>query len=144
MSEHPKLSFGDRLKSVSLIFASVLLRTPFFLTMLNLPYLPASCGTALFSDGYANGVLGSGESPLTSSPSPLTHPSFPVNTRMHLRERTTANDTDTWTVLKRVYGADALSSHNYSRTVNSLIFAGTIVGMVLFGTFPLSLLSDLH
>lgn len=57
-----------------------------------------ACGTALFSDGYANGVIGS------------------VNT-----------------LLTRIYGAEALSKHAYSRTLSSLAFAGTIVGMLVFG-----------
>ncbi|RDB30893.1 hypothetical protein Hypma_004890 [Hypsizygus marmoreus] len=70
-------TFRDRIKSISLIFA---------------------CGTALFSDGYANGVIGS------------------VNT-----------------ILTRIYGKDALKSHNYSTVVNSLGFAGIVVGMLLFG-----------
>jgi MFS family permease len=56
-----------------------------------------ACGTALFSDGYANGVIGS------------------VNT-----------------ILKRLYPTE-VASHNYSRTLSSLAFAGTIVGMLLFG-----------
>ncbi|EDR09972.1 MFS Git1p-related glycerophosphoinositol and glycerophosphocholine permease [Laccaria bicolor S238N-H82] len=70
-------SFKERLKNVSLIFA---------------------CGTALFSDGYANGVIGS------------------VNT-----------------LLSRIYGADELAHHNYSRILTSVAFAGTIVGMLTFG-----------
>ncbi|KAF8887377.1 major facilitator superfamily domain-containing protein [Infundibulicybe gibba] len=70
-------SLKTRLQSVSLIFA---------------------CGTALFSDGYANGVIGS------------------VNT-----------------LLTRIYGAEALAAHNYSRTLTSLGFAGTVVGMLTFG-----------
>ncbi|KDR76341.1 hypothetical protein GALMADRAFT_121334 [Galerina marginata CBS 339.88] len=70
-------TFKEKIKSVSLIFA---------------------CGTALFSDGYANGVIGN------------------VNT-----------------LLTRVYGADALANHNYSRTLSSLGFAGTVVGMLTFG-----------
>ncbi|CDO75797.1 hypothetical protein BN946_scf184934.g12 [Trametes cinnabarina] len=53
-----------------------------------------ACGTALFSDGYANGVIGS--------------------------------------VLKRIYGADKVNT-NYSNTINSLAFAGTVVGMLVFG-----------
>lgn len=57
-----------------------------------------ACGTALFSDGYANGIIGS------------------VNT-----------------LLKRTYGADEVSKHNYSNIVNSTAFAGTIVGMLTFG-----------
>ncbi|KAF8888073.1 major facilitator superfamily domain-containing protein [Infundibulicybe gibba] len=56
---------------------------------------PRTCGTALFSDGYANGIIGS--------------------------------------VLTEIYGKDALASHNYSRTLNSLGFVGTIVGMLIFG-----------
>ncbi|TFK75122.1 MFS Git1p-related glycerophosphoinositol and glycerophosphocholine permease [Pluteus cervinus] len=70
-------TFKERLRSVSLIFA---------------------CGTALFSDGYANNIIGS------------------VNT-----------------LLLRIYGADAVGKHNYSTTLASLAFAGTIVGMVTFG-----------
>ncbi|KAL4252327.1 major facilitator superfamily protein [Abortiporus biennis] len=57
-----------------------------------------ACGTALFSDGYANGVIGQ------------------VNT-----------------LLKRIYGADRITAHNYSTTLSSLVFAGTIVGMLTFG-----------
>ncbi|KAF8071986.1 putative metabolite transporter [Lyophyllum atratum] len=71
------MSLKSRIKSVSLIFA---------------------CGTALFSDGYANGVIGN------------------VNT-----------------ILKRVYGADTVNAHNYGTVLNSLAFAGTIVGMLSFG-----------
>ncbi|KAF5382045.1 hypothetical protein D9615_004324 [Tricholomella constricta] len=71
------MSLKSRIRSVSLIFA---------------------CGTALFSDGYANGIIGG------------------VNT-----------------LLKRVYGADIVSAHNYSTVVNSLGFAGTVVGMLIFG-----------
>lgn len=67
----------EKIKSVSLIFA---------------------CGTALFSDGYANGVIGN------------------VNT-----------------LLTRVYGSTELGKHNYSRTLSSLGFAGTVVGMLIFG-----------
>lgn len=67
----------SRLKGVALIFA---------------------CGTALFSDGYANGVIG-----------------------------------NVTTLLGRVYGAEALDKSNYSVTLRSVTFAGTIVGMILFG-----------
>ncbi|KAF9645102.1 MFS Git1p-related glycerophosphoinositol and glycerophosphocholine permease [Thelephora ganbajun] len=56
-----------------------------------------ACGTALFSDGYANGVIGS------------------VNT-----------------ILRRLYGKQ-LSAHNYGTTLSSVAFAGTIVGMLVFG-----------
>ncbi|KAJ7116458.1 MFS Git1p-related glycerophosphoinositol and glycerophosphocholine permease [Mycena epipterygia] len=66
----------ERLQGVSLIFA---------------------CGTALFSDGYANGIIGS------------------VNT-----------------ILKRIYGTTAFPS-NYSTTLNSVVFVGTILGMLTFG-----------
>ncbi|EIW83999.1 MFS Git1p-related glycerophosphoinositol and glycerophosphocholine permease [Coniophora puteana RWD-64-598 SS2] len=66
-----------KLKQISLIFA---------------------CGTALFSDGYANNVIGS------------------VNT-----------------FLKRIYGDDALTGNNYSNTLSSVAFAGTVVGMLAFG-----------
>ncbi|KAF9237651.1 major facilitator superfamily domain-containing protein [Melanogaster broomeanus] len=57
-----------------------------------------ACGTALFSDGYANNVIGM------------------VNT-----------------LLKRIYGADAIDGHNYSTALTSVTFAGTIVGMLIFG-----------
>lgn len=67
---------SSKLRQVSLIFA---------------------CGTALFSDGYANGVIGC------------------VNT-----------------LLKRIYGTQ-LSKHNYGTTLASAAFAGTIVGMLVFG-----------
>jgi MFS family permease len=36
-------------------------------------------------------------------------------------------------VLKRVYGAETVSKHDYSTTLSSLAFAGTIVGMLTFG-----------
>ncbi|KAJ7165511.1 major facilitator superfamily domain-containing protein [Mycena crocata] len=66
----------ERLKGVSLIFA---------------------CGTALFSDGYANGIIG------------------PVNT-----------------LLRHIYGPDVISQ-SYSTTLNSVVFAGTVLGMLTFG-----------
>ncbi|KAJ3481751.1 hypothetical protein NLJ89_g12186 [Agrocybe chaxingu] len=71
------MTLKERIKSVSLIFA---------------------CGTALFSDGYANGIIGS------------------VNT-----------------LLNRIYGPEKLKAHDYSTTLSSLAFAGTIVGMIIFG-----------
>ncbi|KAH0585110.1 hypothetical protein H2248_008371 [Termitomyces sp. 'cryptogamus'] len=71
------MSLKSRIRSVSLIFA---------------------CGTALFSDGYANGVIGS------------------VNT-----------------LFKRIYGPDVVSRHNFSTVLSSLAFAGTVVGMLIFG-----------
>ncbi|KXN88499.1 hypothetical protein AN958_07165 [Leucoagaricus sp. SymC.cos] len=64
----------QRIRSVSLIFA---------------------CGTALFSDGYSNGVISA--------------------------------------VLNRIYGADRIENHNYGTIVRSLTFAGTVVGMIIFG-----------
>ncbi|KAF9448539.1 putative metabolite transporter [Macrolepiota fuliginosa MF-IS2] len=68
---------AERIKGVSLIFA---------------------CGTALFADGYANGVISS------------------VNT-----------------LLTRIYGSDQIEAHNYGTTVRSVTFAGTMVGMIIFG-----------
>ncbi|KAF9510279.1 hypothetical protein BS47DRAFT_1373343 [Hydnum rufescens UP504] len=50
-----------------------------------------ACGTALFSDGYANGVL------------------------------------------KRIYPEQFARHGTYSRTLSSLTFAGTVVGMLVFG-----------
>jgi len=58
-----------------------------------------ACGTALFSDGYANGVIGA------------------VNT-----------------ILTTIYPEYFnLTNSHYSTTLNSLIFAGTVVGMLTFG-----------
>ncbi|PPQ84254.1 hypothetical protein CVT24_012957 [Panaeolus cyanescens] len=37
------------------------------------------------------------------------------------------------TVLRRVYGAEALAAHNYGTTLSSLGFAGTVAGMLSFG-----------
>ncbi|EEB88996.1 hypothetical protein MPER_12962 [Moniliophthora perniciosa FA553] len=37
------------------------------------------------------------------------------------------------TLLKRVYGEDAIQNHDYITIVNSLTFAGTVVGMLVFG-----------
>ncbi|KAF9448516.1 putative metabolite transporter [Macrolepiota fuliginosa MF-IS2] len=70
-------SMKERIKGVSLIFA---------------------CGTALFADGYSNGVISS------------------VNT-----------------LLTRIYGSDRIEAHNYGTTVRSVTFAGTVVGMIIFG-----------
>ncbi|KAI0346090.1 putative metabolite transporter [Trametopsis cervina] len=72
-----RLTKNPQLKQVSLIFA---------------------CGTALFADGYANGVISA------------------VNT-----------------LLTRIYGSAVLKAHNYSTTLTSVTFAGTIVGMLTFG-----------
>ncbi|KAF9046891.1 MFS Git1p-related glycerophosphoinositol and glycerophosphocholine permease [Hymenopellis radicata] len=55
-----------------------------------------ACGTALFSDGYANGVIGSVK-----------------------------------TILGRVYPDDLTDS--FSSTLSSTTFAGTVVGMLVFG-----------
>ncbi|KZT41811.1 MFS general substrate transporter [Sistotremastrum suecicum HHB10207 ss-3] len=57
-----------------------------------------ACGTALFSDGYANGIIGS-----------------------------------VGTLLKRQFTDGKALPHNFSTTLASLAFAGTIVGMLTFG-----------
>ncbi|KAG1896505.1 major facilitator superfamily domain-containing protein [Suillus fuscotomentosus] len=58
-----------------------------------------ACGTALFSDGYANNVIGA------------------VNT-----------------LLERIYGTGSGGiTTNYSTTLSSVAFAGTVVGMLTFG-----------
>ncbi|KAI5120117.1 hypothetical protein M0805_002201 [Coniferiporia weirii] len=57
-----------------------------------------ACGTALFSDGYANNIIGA------------------VNT-----------------ILKRIYGSAEVTAHNYTTVLSSVVFAGTIVGMLTFG-----------
>ncbi|KAF8223841.1 MFS Git1p-related glycerophosphoinositol and glycerophosphocholine permease [Tricholoma matsutake] len=81
------MSLKERLRSVSLIFA---------------------CGTALFSDGYANGVIGQ------------------VNTSQY----SSVNQVG---ILTRIYGKPALAQNNHSTVLSSLTFAGTVVGMLLFG-----------
>ncbi|KAH8831778.1 putative metabolite transporter [Flagelloscypha sp. PMI_526] len=87
MTEHS--TFSQKLKGVSLIFA---------------------CGTALFSDGYANGIIGSvntGQQSLL-----LTYYSIQL-----------------LQVIKRIHTVDK----NYSTTLSSVAFAGTVVGMLVFG-----------
>ncbi|TRM64448.1 major facilitator superfamily domain-containing protein [Schizophyllum amplum] len=74
MAEH---TLRERVRNVSLIFA---------------------CGTALFSDGYANNVIGSVK-----------------------------------TYLTRIYGPDVLDRHDFSTILSSVAFAGTVVGMLVFG-----------
>ena len=37
------------------------------------------------------------------------------------------------TLLTRIYGKSAITHHNYSTTLASVAFAGTIVGMLTFG-----------
>ncbi|KAJ3575504.1 hypothetical protein NP233_g1045 [Leucocoprinus birnbaumii] len=37
------------------------------------------------------------------------------------------------TLLTRIYGSDKIEAHNYGTTLRSLTFAGTVVGMLLFG-----------
>jgi len=36
-------------------------------------------------------------------------------------------------ILKRVYGSENVTAHNYTNILNSVVFAGTIVGMLSFG-----------
>ena len=38
-----------------------------------------------------------------------------------------------FTVLTRIYGKEAINGHNYSKTLTSVAFAGTVVGMLVFG-----------
>ncbi|EJT96491.1 hypothetical protein DACRYDRAFT_112711, partial [Dacryopinax primogenitus] len=58
-----------------------------------------ACGTALFSDGYANGVVGA------------------VNLLL-------------MTVYPDYFN---LTNSNFTKVLNSLIFAGTVLGMLTFG-----------
>ncbi|PPQ97347.1 hypothetical protein CVT26_006581 [Gymnopilus dilepis] len=86
---------SDKLRSVSLIFA---------------------CGTALFGDGYANGVIGN------------------VNTRTFLLNPPGKSfENNFLSVLTRIYGQGELSNHKYSRTLSSVAFVGAVVGMLIFG-----------
>ncbi|KAJ7672147.1 MFS Git1p-related glycerophosphoinositol and glycerophosphocholine permease [Mycena polygramma] len=102
----------ERLRGVSLIFA---------------------CGTALFSDGYGNGIIGSGK--------PCFDPNLAqyLIQAMHSEHSSVARaPTKKWNnnrgplVLKRIYGTDAFPA-NYSTTLNSVVFVGTILGMLSFG-----------
>ena len=36
-------------------------------------------------------------------------------------------------MLNRIYGSDRVGAHNYGTTLSSLTFAGTVVGMLIFG-----------
>ena len=36
-------------------------------------------------------------------------------------------------MLKRIYGKERIDNHNYGTTLASVAFAGTIVGMLVFG-----------
>lgn len=84
--------------------------------------------------GYANGVIGSGASWFHHrSHDLLTHISssqylYVARGTLHLPERSPFS-----TVLTRIYGKAAVSHHNYSTTLSSVAFAGTIVGMLSFG-----------
>ncbi|KAF8887078.1 major facilitator superfamily domain-containing protein [Infundibulicybe gibba] len=69
-----------------------------------------ACGTALFSDGYANGVIGGGSC------------IFNVIAELLIS-----------TVLIRIYGKEALSDRNIDSTLTSLSYAGIIIGMLIFG-----------
>ncbi|KAH0591421.1 hypothetical protein H2248_001498 [Termitomyces sp. 'cryptogamus'] len=106
------LSLKERIRSVSLIFA---------------------CGTALFSDGYANTVIGSGAHVCWIF-TILSDWILVVNTReVHTYRHCAIANTILPLVLTRIYGKQALAEHNYSTIVNSTGFAGTVVGMLLFG-----------
>ncbi|PPQ76968.1 hypothetical protein CVT26_007840 [Gymnopilus dilepis] len=102
----------EKIRGVSLIFA---------------------CGTALFADGYANGVIGSGtlvSQRWKDNIIDLLFQSTPVrNLKLPIR----CFKLNQSPVLTRIYGADALSHHMYSRTLSSLAFFGEIVGMLSFG-----------
>ncbi|KAI5981485.1 major facilitator superfamily domain-containing protein [Pisolithus marmoratus] len=89
------MAVTKRLSAVSLIFA---------------------CGTALFSDGYANGIIGA------------------VNTRMY---PSTAISTSVKhslpSVLTRLYPGSKFGTQSYSDVLTSIAFAGTVFGMLVFG-----------
>ena len=85
--------------------------------------------------GYANGVIGSGVYFVFSTLlSRLTYgPSVSVNTRAYIASIIVSTAAYPTAVLKRVYGTAETSKHNYSTTLSSLAFAGTVVGMLTFG-----------
>lgn len=148
------------LSQVSLIFAYVLRpRAGVHATDVHIRFF--SCGTALFSDGqhpplnacflYPHSLLqgtpmGSSEVVCVLGPVVKTfadahaivcseHTLVPVSAVFFYQPLLSvqALPTHTSLVLKRTYGADEVSKHNYSNIVNSTAFAGTIVGMLTFG-----------
>jgi hypothetical protein len=59
-----------------------------------------------------------------------------VNTRQYSSPVDLSYFKTAWKVLTRIYGRDVLAKHNYSKTLDSLGFAGNIVGMLCFGKSP--------
>lgn len=84
--------------------------------------------------GYANNIIGTGTLAAFVSLLVVSFPSL-QSTRVRLNSSDARRyiRTETITVLTRIYGKEALAHHNYSTTINSLSFAGTVVGMLLFG-----------
>lgn len=88
----------------------------------------------MLHSGYANGIIGNGTrfTPVTRKHSDhlhsTTHSQHLYVTFSHLSRGLPT----LITVLNRIYGEE-LSKHNYSRTVTSLAFVGTIIGMITFG-----------
>ena len=153
-------TFKEKVKSVSLIFACVFrpLRLPLVLSSSYLFISVKLWNGPLFwwydvnwvffgnfvltSSGYANGVIGSG----MFSRSSIWHYFYGPNDNNRDPKWTLVRDIyGTWPfwlgfnddvcvkVLSRIYGAQQLKQNNYSRTLSSLAFAGTIVGMLSFG-----------
>ena len=102
--------------------------------------------TLLVGLGYANGVIGQGESLLFCVVAYIAHKRdseyqyansiwvTPISQiyvtyygliyfSIHFLSK----------VLKRTYGDNAVKAHNYSTILSSLTFAGTVVGMLIFG-----------
>lgn len=68
---------------------------------------------------------------------------FTVNTRKHLVFLIPPIvKSNSQSVLTRIYGANRIEAHNYGTIVRSLTFAGTIFGMVTFGTDNILHLSE--
>jgi hypothetical protein len=146
-------TFKQKVKSVSLIFAWVWCIALFW----NSHCFEWSCGTALFSDGTTQTKTGIETAILiwcrvrqwcywkwyVGFPDTVLF-LFAVFVTDFVCEQSTRVRDLSWPawlsdlnfqfpVLSRIYGSKQLSAHDYSRTLSSLAFAGTIVGMLSFG-----------
>ncbi|KAF5392351.1 hypothetical protein D9757_001447 [Collybiopsis confluens] len=81
-----------------------------------------ACGTALFADGYANGVMSDAR---LDSQSQFVLSAYTAI----IQHESSCFDL---LVLNRIYD-NALAEHRYLNIISSLVFAGTVTGMIVFG-----------
>lgn len=111
---------GRRYSLMASIFPQLSLFAP--------PFLP------VLSSGYANGIIGPGmysNHHVTGSDSSDT---LRIAFSQYWWVKNLSDDIYHWRcfkVINRIYGSDVPS--NYSRLVSSLLFAGTVLGMISFG-----------